>query len=140
MARKKTTKKRVVSSRRRASYRTRNKKKSSSGGLNLGSLATPLSAVAYGFIRERASDMVSNTAIAKKLPATEFTDEGLMLGLLFVGKKLGLAKNKLVGGVMRQAQAYEWARIGETLADMQQNKKSSSVTVQNTAVMSPTIF
>jgi len=120
MAKRRKTVKRATT-RRRAS-----KLKSKSGGLSLGGLMKPLSAVGYGFARDKLSDMISKTGIAKRLPATEFTDEGLMLGSLFLARKLGLSKNKIAGSLIRSAEVVEWARVGETLSNIQQKKKSGT--------------
>ena len=111
---------------RATTKRRASKRKSKSGGLSLGGLMKPLSAVGYGFARDKLSDMISKTGIAKRLPATEFTDEGLMLGSLFLARKLGLSKNKIAGSLIRSAEVVEWARVGETLSNIQQKKKSGT--------------
>jgi len=106
-------------------YRYRKKKRSKkqdTGLFNLGGIMKPLSATAYGFFRDKVSDAIQNSRIGQQLPATNFTDEGAMLGVMYVARKLGLSRNKLAGAVIRNGETVEWARIGETLSDMQQNK------------------
>ena len=104
--------------------RKSSKKGSSQGLFNLSGLMKPIASVGYGFFRDKVSDAVARTSLAKQLPVTRFTDEGVMLGIMFLSRKLGLGKNKIAGSVIRNGETVEWARIGETLSDIQQAKRT----------------
>jgi hypothetical protein len=120
MARKRKTK--VV-------YRYKKRKSSKKqAGFNFGSLAKPIGGVAYGFVRDRISDAIARSSIGQKLPVSNFTDEGVMLAVMYLTRKMGGARNKIVGSLVRNGESVEWARIGETLSDMHQNKITGSPT------------
>lgn len=117
-------------------YRKKNNK---SSGINLGGMAKPLTAIGYGYVRDKVSDMIARSSIGQKLPATNYTDEAAMLGVLYLGGRLGLNKIKYVRSMIDNGKSVEWARIGQTLSDMQQQKSSGSMTAVN-AGMQATIF
>lgn len=98
----------------------------------LGSLIGPL---AYGFVRERASDALANTELVQRLPQTDFTDEAVMLATNWGLRKVGLGKVPVVNNILRAQKQIELARVGQTFADMQQAKQST-ITGTNKAVMS----
>lgn len=104
------------------------KKKTKSGmfeGAGAKSLMSKLGKVAYGYVREMASNAISNTAIVKRLPATEFTDEAVMLAAMFGARKLGFAKG-ILGSIVRAGETVELARIGQTIKDIQTGRSSTS--------------
>jgi hypothetical protein len=119
-------------------YRKRrsSNKKGSAGLLQLNGIMKPLAATGYGFVRDNISDFIANSAVGRKLPASNFTDEGALLGAMYIMRKLGLAKNKILGSVIRHGETVEWARIGETLSDMRQGKQASSMGANATYVYS----
>lgn len=96
----------------------RSAKSKSSTKSMLGGLMKPLSAVAYGFVRDKISDSIANSKIGQQLPATQFTDEAVMLGLLWGVGKTGLAKKGFMKSMVMNAKAIEYGRLGETLNDM----------------------
>ena len=116
-----------------AKKRRKSAKKASKGFLSgvMGKVGGPLAAVGYGFMREKVSDMVANSAIGKKIPAGEFTDEVTMIGLAILGQKAGLGKNPIGNRLLKAAKVVEFARIGETLADMKSKSSSSTAIGQN---------
>lgn len=125
----------TMARRKRRTYRKKNK----SSGLNLGGLAKPLTAMGYGYIRDKVSDMIARSSIGQKLPVSNFTDEGAMLAALYIGGKLGLNKVKYVRSVIDNGKAVEWARIGQTISDMQQSK-STGTTITANAGLTATVF
>ena len=114
--------------RRRASYR-RSPRKQSGGFLsgNFGGLLGPLVTVGWGYLRDGISDKVSQTEIAKKFPASAYTDEILMYGLAWGAGKLGLNKMPIARKVVSVAKTVELARIGQTFNDMRTLKKTGSI-------------
>jgi len=127
----------TMAKRKRRTYRKKSKQTS---GLNLGGLAKPLTAIGYGFVRDKVSDMIAGSAIGQKLPVSQFTDEAAMLGALFISGKLGLNKVKYVRGIISNGKAVEWARIGQTLSDMQQQKATSMTVGTPTGTLMATVF
>lgn len=96
----------------------RRKSYKKSKGSSLGSLTRIAAPIAYGYVREMLSDKLSQTAIVQRLPATEFTDEAVMLGTNFLLKKVGLNKNPMGRAVLLAQEKIELARIGQTVKDI----------------------
>ena len=108
--------------------RKRSYKKSKSKGFKMPSgLGGLIGAVGYGFIRERASEALANTAIVQRLPVTDFTDEGVMLAANWGMRKAGLGKIPVVNSILRAQKTIELARVGQTFSDLQQKKSSTKV-------------
>ena len=100
-----------------------------SGMFNLKGILRLAVPVAYGFFRDKVSDTIARSQIGQKLPVTQFTDEGTMLG---AGWLLGkFVKNPTVRRVVSHGKTIELARIGETISDMQQMKKSGGIEQTN---------
>jgi len=114
--RKRTTKKKRGSAKMAKRRRTRKKAKSSSM-FNMRGLGKILGPAVYGASREKVSSMIADSALGKNLPASNFTDEAVMLGLMWAGRKVGLSKG-IGGNIIRAGEAIEWARIGETAYTM----------------------
>jgi len=114
-----------VAKKRRSRKKTKNK-----GFLSgiAAKVASPAAAVGYGYVRERVSDMIAATPIGQRLPASQFTDEATMLGVAWLAQKAGAGKNPIARKVITAAKAVEWARIGETLADMRGAAKNGTKT------------
>lgn len=127
------TKVKTLAKRKRSRSRKQDK-----GMFNFAGLSKPLGGIGYGFVRDRVSDMVANSQIGQNLPASQFTDEAVMLAIAFGARKTGLTKNKLVGSIVRSGESVEWARIGSTLSDMMQNKQQVATTQTNAPLQ--TIF
>jgi len=108
-----------------AKRKRRSSKKQQQSGFNIGKLAPLLAPVAYGFLRERVSDALAKIPLMQKIPATQFTDEGVMLAAMWGLKKAGVGKRGVMNSVLKSGKTIELARIGETLADMQAKKKDS---------------
>jgi hypothetical protein len=115
--RKTTTQTRTRMAKKRRSYA---KKATPKKGI-LAKLAPTLGAVGYGMVRQRLSNMVTNSAIGQKLPVTEFTDEAVMLAMNFGARKVGLNKG-FMAPVLRAQKQVELARVGQTIVDVMQNK------------------
>jgi hypothetical protein len=77
-----------------------------------------LGAVAYGLVREKASTAIAQSRIGQQLPATEFTDEAVMLAINFGARKIGLGKNPIGNSILKAQKTVELARIGQTLNDV----------------------
>lgn len=105
--------------------RTYRKKAKQAAGFSLNKVAPLLAPIAYGFLRERMSDALNKIPFVQQFPATQFTDEAIMLGAAWGLKKVGLNKG-VMGSVLRSGKVIELSRIGETLADMQAKKSGSS--------------
>ncbi len=99
-------------------------RKKGNGNGKYGWLINKLSKVAYGYVREDISQRLSQTDIVQRLPATEFTDEAVMLGVNFLAKKLGANKNPLLGSIIRAQETVELARIGQTFKDIRAAKST----------------
>jgi len=86
--------------------------------------------VAYGFARDKLSDGVNkvldNTGIGQKLPVTEFTDEAIMLGVSWGVGKLGVNKSPMGRKTLKIVNIIEKGRIGQTMSDIQQEKKEGT--------------
>jgi len=119
---KKSTKVKTMVRRNKSRKKSRASQASSFG---LNKVAPILTPIAYGFLRERASDMLAKIPALKSLPATQFTDEAMMLGAMWGLKKLGVAKKGIGASVLRSGKVIELARIGETFANMQEQKKTN---------------
>ena len=115
-----------VKVRKLAKKRTRKSSRKSSKRGMFANVSGILGAVAYGAVREKASNFISNTAIGRKLPVTGFTDEAVMLALNFGARKFGLGKNPVGNSILRAQKTVELARIGEGLNDMFMSGKSNS--------------
>lgn len=112
--------------------RKRNKSKGSTGMFGgLKGIAMPLGAMLYGAGREKISDMVAQSSIGQKLPASQFTDEAVMLGLNWGARKFGLGKG-LGASILNAGKSIEYARIGATAVDMWFNKNSTTNNTNNT--------
>ena len=74
--------------------------------------------VGYGYIREEISDKIAVSNIGKNLPATQFTDEAVMLGVNKLARMMGGNKVPVLGGMLRAGKSVEWARVGQTIKDM----------------------
>ena len=89
-------------------------------------------ALGYGFIRDKASDLLNNlldkTPLGSALPASRITDEVVMLGTGFALGKSGLNKNYYGRKAIQISRHIELGRIGEEFSDMQQSKKQSTNT------------
>jgi len=109
-----------------AKRRTYRRKKTNKSFIPSG-IMKPLSAGLYGYTRDKISDFIASTTIAKKLPVTNFTDEGVMLAVLWGSGKLGLNKMKGIRSFIQHGKTVEWARIGQTISDMQQSKGGMNV-------------
>jgi hypothetical protein len=106
-------KRRTMAKKRRSIKKSSNQK---SGMLaNVSGIA---GAVVYGAVRERVSDYIANTQIGKQLPATQFTDEAVMLAINFGARKLGLGKNPIGNSILRAQKTVELARVGQGISDM----------------------
>ena len=97
---------------RRKYYR---KKKGSSNGI-LSGIGRYVAPVTYGAFRQKVSDMINSTAIAKSFPASNYTDEALMFGALILASRLGVGKSGILRSVISHGKTIELARIGETLS------------------------
>jgi len=84
-----------------------------------------LGAVAYGAVREQASEYIANSKIGQQLPVTQFTDEAVMLAVNFGARKLGLGKNPIGNSVLRAQKTVELARIGQGLRDVMTTKSAN---------------
>jgi hypothetical protein len=115
-------------SKSRVVYRYRRKRSmkgnTSSNGF-LSKIGKPLGSAAYGALREKTSDMIANSAIGRKLPASVYTDEIVMLGLMYGLRKTGIAKKGIMASIIRNGETVEWARIGATVSDMFLTKKTA---------------
>jgi hypothetical protein len=107
----------------RTKRRSTNKAKPAAGFLS--GMGKPLGAMAYGAIREKTSTMIANSAIGQKLPATEFTDEAVMLGTMFLARKVFKPKG-LFASIIRNGETVEYARVGQTLVDVFAKKQMST--------------
>lgn len=76
----------------------------------------PLASFAYGAGRGKINQMVRNSPIAKIIPASNYSDEVGALLLMWGARKLGAAKNPILGSAIRAGEAIEWAGIGEQFA------------------------
>ena len=116
MRRKKTVKRRT--------YRRRYGKKAQSSGAGsmLKGLALPAGSMLYGAVRERISNAIARSSIGQKLPASQFTDEAVMLGLLWGGGKLGIGRKGIGASIIRTGKGIEWARVGETVTNLMLQK------------------
>jgi len=108
-------------------YRLAKKSAVNSGMKSLMRLAGP---IAYGYVRETISNKLSETAIVQRLPATEFTDEAVMLGANFLLKKVGLNKNPLGRSFLNAQEKIELARIGQTIKDITGNGTPTAISGQ----------
>jgi len=128
----KTLKVKVKMAKKRRTY-AKSKPKSSGMFANVSGIA---GAVCYGAVRERISDYIANTQIGRQLPATQFTDEAVMLAVNFGARKLGLGKNKLGNSVLKAQKTVELARIGQGISDMISAKSNVSAVSNNMVVIS----
>lgn len=109
----------------RTMARRKRSRKSKSSGFSFNKLAPLLAPIAYGFVRERASDLLAGIPALQKLPATQFTDEGVMLAAIWGLKKLGVGKRGIGSSLLRAGKTIELARVGQTFADMQGAKSTN---------------
>ena len=86
--------------------------------------------VAYGFGRDKVSDFIMKSKLGQQLPITNFTDEGIMLGVGFLVSKMGLTKNPTVRQLVSHSRTIELNNIGRTWSDL--NQAGQSLSVQNT--------
>lgn len=100
--------------------------KSAGFGGFMSKLGKPLGAMGYGAVREKISDAIANSALGKKLPASQFTDELVMLAGMWGARKMGAGKVPILGSAVRAGEVVEYARIGQTFADLYMNKTTSS--------------
>jgi hypothetical protein len=89
----------------------------------LGKVTKKALPVAYGFFRNKINDGIANSAIGKQLPVTQFTDEGVMLGINALATKFGARKNPIVRRALQAAEDIELSNVGEQLDVMMQQKK-----------------
>jgi len=115
----------TMTKKRRAAPRRKARKTSTGFKLPSGTTSM-IAAVGYGFLRDKVSDALARTELIKKLPITNFTDEGVMLALNFGARKLGLGKMKGVNSLLTAQKTIELARVGETISDMKQVKTSGN--------------
>jgi hypothetical protein len=107
-------------------YRKRRSKPKSSGLMSgLKGIAMPLGAMIYGASREKVSDMIASSKIGQSLPATQFTDEIVMLGVNWGARKMGMGKG-IGASILNAGKAIEYARVGQTVVDMYSNNSTSS--------------
>lgn len=117
----KTTVKVQKVAKRRAKRRT---SKPSKKGM-FANVSGMLGAVAYGAVREQLSETIAKSRIGQQLPATQFTDEAVMLALNFGARKVGLGKNPIGNSVLRAQKTVELARIGQGIRDVMQTKNAT---------------
>lgn len=122
--RKRKAKTRVVY---RSKRRKSNKKGSAGMFAGLKGIAMPLGAMLYGGGREKVSDMIADSQLGQKLPASQFTDEAVMLGVNWGARKLGLGKG-IGASILNAGKAIEYARIGSTIVDMWSNNSTAPST------------
>ena len=94
------------------------KNKGMFAGAGSKSMLSMLGKVAYGYVREDLSTRLSNTQIVQRLPATEFTDEAVMLGLNWGAMKMGGHKVPFLRSILNAQKTVELARIGQTVKDI----------------------
>jgi len=91
--------------------------------------------VAYGFTRDKISNgidsILDKTGIGERIPATEFTDEGLILATAWGVGKMGANKSPIGRQVLKVVDIVEKARIGETLSDIQQKNNNNTSSSSN---------
>lgn len=122
----------MVKRKKNVVYRYRTKKRKASTGTGMFSkLGKPIGSMLYGAVREKISTSVANTEIGQKLPVTQFTDEAVMLGIMFGARKLGAGKKGLVASMIRNGEVVEYARIGQTITDIYLNKGTGSATTSS---------
>lgn len=124
----KTTTKTITTKTRKMAKRRSYKRKTRSSSSNsfLKGMAPILGAFGYGMFRERISTAIADSEIGQKLPASQFTDEGVMLGLNWAIGKTGLGKNSVMRPVLKAQKSVEWARVGQTVTDMYMSKGTKS--------------
>lgn len=118
--RRKATKRRTYSS----------KKKSMFSGI-----AGALGAVAYGAVRETLSDKIANSRLGRQLPATQFTDEAVMLALNFGARKVGLGKNPIGNSILKAQKTVELARVGQGIKDVMTQRQSATSNTKNNGLV-----
>jgi len=106
----------------------RYKRKKNNNGLSSGlrTLVRYVAPIGYGYIRESISDKIAESEIGKKLPASQFTDEGVMLVTNMILSKVGLNKIPVARSVLRAGKDVELARIGRTMKDMRDLKQGTT--------------
>jgi len=127
---KKSTKVKKVAKRK---YKRTAKRSSNTGMFK--NVSGMLGAVAYGAVREQASEYIANSKIGQQLPATQFTDEAVMLAVNFGARKLGLGKNPIGNSILRAQKTVELARIGQGIRDVMSTKNKTTTTVSNGMVI-----
>ncbi len=123
-----------MAKRRKATVRTvvkyrkarRPKKKPADKMAFLKGFIEPLSAVAYGYTRDKISDAIAKTEFAKKLPVSQYTDELVMYGVAWGSGKAGLNKVPIARSLVKVAKTIELGRVGQTFSDIQQAKKTTN--------------
>jgi hypothetical protein len=108
------------------------KKKTSKTTNVLGSMGRYLAPIAYGALRGKVSDFISNSSVGKQFPVTNYTDEALMFGGLMIAQKMGLAKSGIPRALVQHGKSIELARIGETLGKQGFNLMGTSKPQDNT--------
>ena len=94
-----------------------------------------LGAVTYGAFREQVSEYIANSKIGQQLPATQFTDEAVMLAVNYGARKLGLGKNPIGNSVLRAQKTVELARIGQGIRDVMSTRSTTQKAVSNGMVI-----
>jgi hypothetical protein len=111
-----------VAKKKKSSYK---KQKQKTGFKIPMGVAGLLGNLAYGYIREDFSQKLSETEIVKKLPVTDFTDEGVMLAVNWGARKLGGGKIPILSNILRSQKNIEQARLGQTFRDMKKNSTNN---------------
>jgi hypothetical protein len=114
--------------------RSRKKKTGGLGSMTnkILNLAIP---IGYGYVRDGISDKLANTAIVQQLPATNFTDEGVMLGLNMIATKIGARNNVIARKFLQTHEDIELSRVGQTISDLRQLKGQNGATASNSGAL-----